>query len=369
MIEYVAAPLYQSIGVDHSTMVGGAQPRGVLDMAGRYIECKTEDDLKRIIAAGDIAVLREGHWIIRDSAAVQARGSATVEAYDSTTVGAYDSATVRAFGSAIVWAHDSATVEAYDSANVDAYDSATVLAYDSTIVEAYDSATVRAHNSAAVRASYSAAVWAFGSATVRAYGSSTVRAYGSTTVWACDFSTVHAYGSATVRAIAQASVRVMSDSVKAEASGWATIILHAAGNVAAEPSVAIVERIIRTIDDWAHVYKVDRRDGKLVLYKWVQPDGYTQNGVRYEEGQMVEAPDWDPNPSIELGFGLHACATLEDASEFFGPPRLAVELLVDPDDCRAPQPDDIYPHNVRFRRAFVSRVWDADSEAGAQLEG
>lgn len=346
-------------------------------MAGRYVECKTEDDLKRTIAAGDIAVLREGYWIIRDSAAVQVHGSATVEAYDSATVDAYDSATVEAYDSSTVRAYDSVTVKAYDSATVGAYDSATVRALDSARVWAHDSSTVRAYVSVAVRAYNSATVQAYDSVRVRVRDSATVLAHGSAEVHARDFATVLAYGSATVlaydsstvRATARTIVRVMSASVKIEASGWATVILYAAANVVAKPSVAIVERIIRTIHDWAHAYAADERDGKLVLYKWVRPDGCTKNGVRYDEGQMVEAPDWDPNPSIEFGFGLHACATLEDASGFRNPPRLAVELLVDPDDCRAPQPGDEYPHKVRFRRAFVSRVWDADSEAGAQLEG
>lgn len=334
-------------------------------MAGLYVDCKTEDDLKRIIAAGDIPVLREGYWIIRDSAMVQAHGSAMVEAYDSARVSAYNSARVKVYDSATVRAFNFATVDAYDSATVEAFDSSTVRAYDSVTVEAYDAATVGAYDSATVRALGFARVWARDSATVLAHGSAGVDARDFATVQAYGSATVLAYDNSTVRATALTIVRVMSSSVKIEASGWATIALYAAANVVAKPSVTIVERIIRTIQDWANAYAADERDGKLVLYKWVRPDNFTKNGVRYDEGQIVEAPDWDPDPSIECGFGLHACATLEDANEFRDSPRLAVELLVEPDDCRAPQPGDEYPHKVRFRRAFVSRVWDADNEAGA----
>ena len=275
-------------------------------MSGRLVECSTIKQLQVIIAADDIAILRNGYWEISGSATVEAWGSATVTASGSATVTAYDSATVTASGSATVRAWDSATVRAWDSATVEAW----------------------------------------GSATVTASGSATVTALGS----------------ATVTAIARAIVRVLSASVTVHASGWATIILHAAARVTAEASVAVVARIVRTIQDWAHAHGAEERDGKFVLLKWVDADGSTR-GFHYPEGDTVEAPDWDPRTDIECGCGLHACASLIDAEEFrTDRPRLAVELLVDPADCRAPQDGDEYPHKVRFRRAFVSRVWDADKE-------
>ncbi len=235
----------------------------------QYVECKTVEDLQRIIAAGDIAVLREGYWTIT--------GSATVEAS--------------------------------------------------------------------------------GSATVRASGSATVRAWGS--------ATVEASGSATVRALARAIVQVLSSAVTVEASDWTTVVLHAAAKVVAEASVVVVEQIIRSVQDWVHAYGAKRRDDKLVLFKWVDTEGCGQMGFRYPEGETVEAPDWDPNPARECGGGLHACASLIDAEQFRDKPRLAVELLVDPADCRCPQPGDEYPNKLRFRRAYVARVWDPEKEGAS----
>jgi len=102
-----------------------------------YKECATKQDLERILAAGDIPILREGYWTIG--------GSATVRASDSATVRASDSATVRASGSATVRASDSATVQASDSATVQAWDSATVRASGSATVEASPYVAVTKH--------------------------------------------------------------------------------------------------------------------------------------------------------------------------------------------------------------------------------
>ena len=61
-----------------------------------YVECKTKNDLERILKNGDIPILREGYWEVSGSATVRAYDSATVTAYGSATVTAYDSATVTA---------------------------------------------------------------------------------------------------------------------------------------------------------------------------------------------------------------------------------------------------------------------------------
>ena len=175
--------------------------------------------------------------------------------------------------------------------------------------------------------------------------------------------TVEASDNATVTAIARAIVRVLSATVTVHASDWATVILHAAATYVAEGSAIVIDRIIRTVQDWALAHGAKRTDdGKLTLLKYVCEDG-TSRCFAYPEGQEVEAPDWDPNPKIECGRGLHACANLIDCEGFHDErPRLAVQLIVDPADCRTPQPDDQFPMKIRFRRAFVQRVWDADKE-------
>ena len=265
----------------------------------RLIECTTQEDLRHIIAAGNIAILRKGYFIVEGSATVRATGSATVTAWGSSSV--------TATGSATVEARDSSTVRATGSATVEARDSSSVTTSGSATVEAWDSATVTA--------------------------------------------------------IARAVVRVLSATVKVHASGWATVILYAAAQVTAEASATVIDRIIRTVQDWVIAYGAGERDGKLVLFKWVRADGCSSHGFAYPECQTVEAPDWNPREDLECGCGLHACATLRDAEDYKkSEGRLAVELLVDPSDCRVPQLTDGMPDKIRFRRAFVVRVWDPTKE-------
>ena len=255
------------------------------------VECSTQKDLNRIIAAGNIAILRTGYFEISGNA------------------------TVRAWGNAIVEAWDNASVE----------------------------------------------VW--GNATVEASGNATVRALGNATVRASGNATVRAWDNASVEAIARTVVRVLSAAVKVHASGWATVILHAAAQITTEASVAVIDRVIHTAQDWGHAFGAQERDGKLVLLKWVRKDGLSSHGFSYPEGETVEAPDWDPREDLECGCGLHACANLIDAERYEASEgRLAVELLVDPSECRAPQPTDSMPDKIRFRRAFVARVWDPMKE-------
>ena len=319
------------------------------------VDCSTQKDLNRIIAAGDIAILRTGYFEIWGNATVEAWGNATVRAWGNATVRASDSATVRASGNA--------TVEASGNATVEAWDSATVRASVSATVRASGNATVRAWGNATVRASGNATVEAWDSATVRAWGNATVEASVNATVEAWDSASVVASDSASVRAIARAVVRVLASTVKVHASGWATVILHAAAQITTEASVAVIDRVIHTAQDWGHAFGAQERDGKLVLLKWVRQDGASSHGFAYPQGQTVEAPDWDPREDLECGCGLHACATLSDAEHYEeSEGRLAVELLVDPSECRAPQPTDSMPDKIRFRRAFVARVWDPMKE-------
>ena len=211
------------------------------------------------------------------------------------------------------------------------------------------SATVRASGSATVQASGSATVQAWGSATVQASGSATVQASGSATVWL----SAHAIGT------------MLSATVRVVARDWATVILRAPAIVDAGSGVVVVDRVVRSVADWGIAYGAAMRDGRMVLYKWVTATGESAHGgpshetLFYTPQTTVEAPDWDPDPTRECGGGLHACASLRDAEGYKPCTRaLAVELWVDPAECRTPQPTDKRPEKIRFRRAYVARVWD-----------
>ncbi len=307
-----------------------------------WIECATQEELRQVVKAGNGAIVRNGYFVMGGSASVRASGSASVRAFDSASVRAFDSASVEAFGSASVRAFGSASVEAFGSASVRASGSASVEAFGSASVEAFGSASVEASGSASVRASGSASVRAFDSASVRAFDSASVHLF------------------------ARALARIMSHDVTVHAQDWATVILHAAADVALTASVIVIDRVIRSAEDWASAYGAKRReDGCLVLRKWVYADGKSGYGTLYVAGQSVSAEDWDDDPDRECGGGLHACASLLDATKYKpAGEALAVELWVDPMDCRVPLPTDEMPEKIRFRTAYVARVWNPAEDKG-----
>ena len=158
---------------------------------------------------------------------------------------------------------------------------------------------------------------------------------------------------------------IYTASVHAQAHDWATVVRYADATVDGSASVMVVDRVIRTLDDWCLAYGAgSREDGKRVLYKWVDATGVSGHGMAYPEDSVITAPDWDPNPDQECGGGLHACASLQDALPFKPSTAgaLAVELWVDPAECRVPQPTDSIPAKIRFREAYVARVWDPANE-------
>ena len=183
---------------------------------------------------------------------------------------------------------------------------------------------------------------------------------GSASVEASGSAIVRAYDSASVHLFARALARIVSRYVTVQAQDWATVILYATVEVAATASVIVIDRLIRSVADWAMAYGAERReDNLLILRKWVYPNGKSDYGTLYAAGQAVSAEDWDDDPDRECGGGLHACASLFDAEKYKpNSEALAVELWVDPADCRVPLPTDTMPEKIRFRTAYVARVWN-----------
>ena len=77
-----------------------------------FVNVTTQKQLDKVIAEGNVPVVRSGHFEISGSASVSASGSASVRASGSASVSAFGSASVSAFGSASVRASGSASVSA-----------------------------------------------------------------------------------------------------------------------------------------------------------------------------------------------------------------------------------------------------------------
>jgi hypothetical protein len=249
----------------------------------RY-EVKTQAALDKALAKakpGDLVVCVGSGWF-------DVSGSASVTAYGSASVRAYDSASVTASGSASVTASGSASVTAYDSASVTAYGSASVTASGSASVTASGSASVTAYGSASVTA--------YGSASVTAYGSASVTAYDSASVTASDSASVRAYGSASVTASKFVAVHDHGPKVKV------------AGGVLIQPPA------LDSTEIWVDFHGVERKRGRLIVYKALNADLNSGHGFAYVPGTTVKAPDWADTDSC--GAGLHFGPTPHHATAY-----------------------------------------------------
>jgi hypothetical protein len=195
--------------------------------------------------------------------------------------------TVRAAGSARVVADERVTVQAEDTATVRVDDLATVDASGSAVVRALGNATVRAG----------------GSAKVRAWESATVDAWGAVDVEATDLVTVRARGRVSVKARGTAIVRAHG-SVSIEATQLVTVVAHGdAPSVGGGPTASLPDAP-SSVEEWCRLHGVSVEDGVATLYKAVDADFRSYNGMSYEPGSLPRASDWDGGLET-CGGGLH----------------------------------------------------------------
>jgi len=76
-------------------------------------------------------------------------------------------------------------------------------------------------------------------------------------------------------------------------------------------NVIVCPRVLHDIKSFTEIYKENVTGKTMILYKSVQ-DNYTDfysGKIKYEG--IVEAPDWNPDPAIQCGGGLHLSPTPE----------------------------------------------------------
>jgi hypothetical protein len=240
------------------------------------------------------------------NATVVARESSHVEAWGSSHVVARGSSHVVARGSSHVAAWESSHVEAWESSHVGARGSSHVVARESSHVEAWESSHVVARGSSHVVARESSHVVARGSSHVEAWESSHVEAR------------------------ANASLKVQSKSVVVESlKEYAIAICIDQGCKVREKDdtaqVIVCPRVLYNIESFADIYRENKTsDSAMALYKIVKDD-YTDfytGKIKYAIGKKVKCPDWNPDPTIQCGGGLHLSPTVDTAKGYNQPGKI-----------------------------------------------
>jgi uncharacterized protein (DUF2345 family) len=323
-------------------------------MATRIItKVTTQDELDKALLDPDTLcidiVSPKGVWLAisnsyaksitaHDSSSIVAHGSVSITAYDSSSITAHDSSSISAQGSVSITAYDSSSISAqglvsvtaYDSSSIMAYDSVSVTAYDSVSVTAYDSVSVRAHDSSSISAYNSVSVTAHDSVSVRAYDSGWITAHGSSSVAAHDSVSVRAHNSVSVTAHGSSSITA-HDSVSITAGGFVAVrLLSKLAKVKGGHVIDMADLDLSKIDAWASYHGVEIIDGEAIVYKAVDSNLRSGQGVYYPIGERVDATDWKPGDFC--GNGLHFSPWPHQAHLYFGKATRFLKVAVKLDE-------------------------------------
>ncbi len=107
-------------------------------------------------------------------------------------------------------------------------------------------------------------------------------------------------------------------------------------------------------------------DGRYAVLRTHRADGTSRGGFRWptEVGGVAVAPDWDPDPSIECGHGLHGLLWGCGDGSLLTPELTWAIVAVDPGDIATRLDGMAVPPKVRFRSAEVIHIGDRDSATG-----
>ena len=107
-------------------------------------------------------------------------------------------------------------------------------------------------------------------------------------------------------------------------------------------------------------------DGRYAVLRTHHTNGASRGGFRWptEVGGVAVAPDWDPDPAVECGHGLHGLLWGCGDGSLLTPSLTWAIVAVDPGDIATRLDDTAVPPKVRFRAAEVIHIGDRDSATG-----
>ena len=264
---------------------------------------------------------------MRNSSVVQEmRNSSTIQRiFDSSTVQRmFDSSTVqRMFDSSIIQ-------EMQNSSMIQRM-------FDlSTVQRMFDSSTVREMRDSSI--------------VQKMLNSSTVqRMFGSSTVIYMSMNTMIA--------------KIYSNLVKIIEARQQAIIIYRSCNGKPEKKDITVQ-IIKTekldwdLENFIKAYNIKRKSKqskKLILYKFVQNDytDFFSGKIKYEVGKTTIVPDWNANPNVECGNGLHLSTSIKHCKRFNNSKDgHALQCEVSITDIVI-HPNPMYPQKIRCKKCFV----------------
>ena len=104
-------------------------------------------------------------------------------------------------------------------------------------------------------------------------------------------------------------------------------------------------------------------DGRYAVLRTHSADGTSYGGFQWptEIGGIATAPDWDANPDVRCGNGLHGLIWGCGDAGLLMVDGAWLVVAVDPADIANPLDDDCMPDKIRFRSAEILHIGDTVS--------
>ena len=202
-----------------------------------------------------------------------------------------------------------------ENSSVEARGNSSVVAWENSSVEAWENSSVVARGNSSVVARENSSVEARGNSSVEAWGNSSVEAWENSSVEAWGNSSVVAWGNSSVECYDFVMVSVlMATVVIKKLMDWSVASCRGfKPKIGKKSKTATVittpVEIKHKREDFFDRCEASGKDA-VILYKSVNPKNLSdfQTGKIKYEG-IVECSDWNPNPNIECGGGLHLSPT------------------------------------------------------------
>ena len=249
----------------------------------------------------------------RGNSSVVARGNSSVEARENSSVEARENSSVVAWENSSVVARGNSSVEARGNSSVVARGNSSVVAWENSSVVARGNSSVEARGNSSVVARENSSVVARENSSVVAWENSSVVAWGNSSVVAWENSSVVAWGNS--------SVKIFSSYVNLKKVLQESVVICIDCKVKPSKINKTATLLYKRTATWdlnsfLDYYNLNPKRGFVELYKSVREnntDFYTGQ-IKYEG--IVTCPNWNPDNSIECGYGLHLSAKPEQALNF-----------------------------------------------------
>ena len=260
--------------------------------------CHKECEYQILVNEDNAKLWGSSHAELRDSSHAKLWDSSHAELWDSSHAELWDSSHAELRGSSHAELRDSSHAKLRDSSHAKLWDSS--------------HAELRGSSHAELRGSSHAKLWDSSHAELRGSSHAELRDSSHAKLW--DSSHAELWDSSHAELRGSSHAELWDSSHAKSSSPYVTMIIKS--SAAKAKGSTIIGNSIITAMEWLEKCGVIVARGHAILFKSVNKDFTTRNGISFKPHTKHEAPDWDDDFKEECGKGIHYSPTVAQARQF-----------------------------------------------------